>query len=92
MEKELVRGTAKGKYLNVHYEVRGKQLKLNYEIIISNLMKKKIEEAICFCFQMKVFSLDDLIGVVGEMVPADWVSARTQAVTEYLDKGSRLLV
>ncbi len=92
MEKVLLMGTAEGKYLNVHYEVRGKQLMLNYEIIISNLMKKKIEEAICFCFQMKAFSLDDMIGVVGEMVPADWVAERVQAVTDYLDRGARLLV
>lgn len=91
MQTGLVEGTASGKYVNVHFVVNGDQVRLSYQLKIQNVAKKTIEEAICYCFGLSKFEIDELITIAGDIAPSGWIVNRIQAVTEYLDNGLQLM-
>jgi hypothetical protein len=90
MQTDLVEGTAIGKYVNVHFTVNGSHVRLSYQLKIQNVAKKTIEDAICYCFGLSKFELDELITLASDVPPSGWIVNRIQAVTEYLDHGLQL--
>jgi hypothetical protein len=90
MQTDLVEGMASGKYVNVHFAVVGSQLRLAYEIVVADVMKKQIEQAISHFFEMKNFEIVDIIDWSKGIPPAAWIAKKIEAVTNYLDKGIQL--